>query len=133
MVNSVYKLVRPPVLAKTPPFTTANDRPTTPVESVESVDDREGTVAPWHRALLQALPVHPWQRRVGPGYPQPLSRLWMTLALNQIKSRSWNPRKIPHTPPKCSRPHQIVLSGSGLAASQMVQRTLKMEPLLPRG
>ena len=43
MVNSVYKLVRPPVLAETPPFTTANDRPTTPVESV---DDRDGTAAP---------------------------------------------------------------------------------------
>ena len=43
MVNSVYKLVRPLVLAKGPPFTTANDRPTTPVESV---DDRDGTAAP---------------------------------------------------------------------------------------
>ena len=40
MVNSVYKLVRPPVLAEAPPFTAANDRPTTPVESV---DDRA-----WH-------------------------------------------------------------------------------------
>ena len=43
MVNSVYKLVGPPVLAKTPPFMAANDRPTTPVESV---DDRDGTVTP---------------------------------------------------------------------------------------
>ena len=43
MVNSVYKLVRPPVLAEAPPFTTANNHPTTPVESV---DDRDGTVAP---------------------------------------------------------------------------------------
>ena len=43
MVNSVYKLVRPPVLAEAPPFTAANDRPTTPVESV---DDRDGTVTP---------------------------------------------------------------------------------------
>ena len=41
VVNSVYKLVRPPVLAEAPPFTAANDRPTTPVESV---DDRDGTV-----------------------------------------------------------------------------------------
>ena len=31
MVNLVYKLVRPPVLAKAAPFTAANDRPTTPV------------------------------------------------------------------------------------------------------
>ena len=43
MVNSVYKLVRPPVLAEAPPFTAANDHPTTPVESV---DDRDGTVTP---------------------------------------------------------------------------------------
>ena len=43
MVNSVYKLVRPPVFAEAPPFTTANDHPTTPVESV---DDRDGTAAP---------------------------------------------------------------------------------------
>ena len=43
MVNSVYKLVRPPVLAEAPPFTAANDRPTTPVESV---DDRDGTATP---------------------------------------------------------------------------------------
>ena len=43
MVNSVYKLVGPPVLAKAPPFTAANNRPTTPVESV---DDRDGTVTP---------------------------------------------------------------------------------------
>ena len=43
MVNSGYKLVRPPVLAEAPPFTAANDRPTTPVESV---DDRDGTVTP---------------------------------------------------------------------------------------
>ena len=43
MVNSVYKLVRPPVLAETPPLTAGNDHPTTPVESV---DDRDGTVTP---------------------------------------------------------------------------------------
>ena len=42
MVNSVYKLVRPPVLAEAPPFTTANDCPTTPMESM---DDRNGTEA----------------------------------------------------------------------------------------
>ena len=43
MVNSVYKLVGPPVLANAPPYTAANNRPTTPVESV---DDRDGTVTP---------------------------------------------------------------------------------------
>ena len=43
MVNSVYKLVRPPVLAEAPPFATANDCPTTPVEPV---DDWDSPVAP---------------------------------------------------------------------------------------
>ena len=43
MVNSVYKLVGPPVLAKAPPFTAATDHPTT---LVESVDDRDGAVTP---------------------------------------------------------------------------------------
>ena len=43
MVNSVYKLVIPPVLAGAPSFTAANDCPTTPMESV---DDRDDTVQP---------------------------------------------------------------------------------------
>ena len=43
MVNSVYKLVIPPVLAGAPPFTAANDHLTTPMESV---DDRDGTNPP---------------------------------------------------------------------------------------
>ena len=42
MVNSVYKLVGPPVLAEAPPFTAATDRPTLE----ESVDDGDGTVVP---------------------------------------------------------------------------------------
>ena len=53
MVNSVYKLVRPPVLAEAPTFTTAKDRPTTPVESV---DDRDGTVAPSPSPSTAAAP-----------------------------------------------------------------------------
>ena len=40
MVNLVYKLVRPPVLAEAPPFTATTDPPTTPTEPV---DDRDGT------------------------------------------------------------------------------------------
>ena len=43
MVNSVYKLVMPPVLSGAPPFAAAKDRPTIPLESV---DDRDGTVLP---------------------------------------------------------------------------------------
>ena len=54
MVNSVYKLVRPLVLAEVPPFATANDRPTTPVELV---DDRDGTVAPSPSPSTAGAPV----------------------------------------------------------------------------
>ena len=43
MVNSVYKLVTPPVLSGAPPFTAAKDHPTIPLESV---DDRDGTMPP---------------------------------------------------------------------------------------
>ena len=43
MVNSVYKLVIPPVLSGAPPFAAANDHTTIPVESV---DDRDGAVPP---------------------------------------------------------------------------------------
>ena len=53
MVNSVYKLVRPPVLAEAPPFTAANDHPTTPVESV---DDRDSTVTPSPSLSTASIP-----------------------------------------------------------------------------
>ena len=125
MVNSVYKLVRPPVLAEYSPLQMT-------VPPLQWSQWMTG-MALWHLALPQGLPVHPRQRRVGWGYQQPLSRLWVTLAAIQIKSRSWNPRKIPHTLPKCSHPCQIVPSGSRLMASQMVQRTLKTVPLPQRG
>ena len=43
MVNSVYKLVMPPVLSGAPPFAAAKDCPAIPLESV---DDRDGTMPP---------------------------------------------------------------------------------------
>ena len=43
MVNSVYKLVIPPVLSGTPPFVAAQDRPTI---SSESGDDRDSAAPP---------------------------------------------------------------------------------------
>ena len=43
MVNSVYKLVMPPVLSGATPFTAAQDHPTIPLESV---DDRDSAVPP---------------------------------------------------------------------------------------
>ena len=54
MVNSVYKWVRPPVLAEAPPFTAAYNRPTTPVESV---DDRDGTVTPSPSLSTAGIPM----------------------------------------------------------------------------
>ena len=53
MVNSVYKLVGPPVLVEAPPFTAANDHPTT---RVESVDDRDGTVTPSPSLSTASIP-----------------------------------------------------------------------------
>ena len=43
MVNSVYRLVMPPVLSGAPPFTAAQDHPTIPLESG---DDRDSAVPP---------------------------------------------------------------------------------------
>ena len=43
MVNSVYKLVKPPVLFGAPPFTAVQDHPTIPLESG---DDRDSMVPP---------------------------------------------------------------------------------------
>ena len=60
MVNSVYKLIRPPVLAEAPPFTAVTNRPTTPVESV---DDRDGTVTPSPSPSTAGIPAA--ENRVG--------------------------------------------------------------------
>ena len=43
MINSVYQLVMPPVLSGAPPFATAQDHPTIPLELG---DDRDGVVPP---------------------------------------------------------------------------------------
>ena len=53
MVNLVYKLVGPPVLAEAPPFTAATDHPTT---LVESVDDRGGAVTPSPSLSTASIP-----------------------------------------------------------------------------
>ena len=57
MVNSVFELVRPVVVGKAPPFTAADDKPTTPMESVNDRGDPENLI------LLPAHRVHPQQRR----------------------------------------------------------------------
>ena len=68
MVNLVYKLVRPPVLAEAPPFTAATDRPTTPVESV---DDRDGTVTPSPSLSTAGIPTAEKDRAGLPATPCP--------------------------------------------------------------
>ena len=127
MVNSVYKLVRPPVLAEAPPFTAANDRPTTPVESV---DDRDGTVTPSPSPSTAGIPTAEKGRA---GLPATPVQIIGDSDAESDKLRIWNPRKIHLTQLRCSHPHWIVPSGSGLAASQMAQRTPKTVPLPPRG
>ena len=86
MVNSVYKLIMPPVLSRAhlsqlpktiPPF------PWNPWMT---------GIAPCCLVLCQALSVHPQQRRTRWGYPQPPSKSLATLIQNQIKPRIWNPR-----------------------------------------
>ena len=49
MVNSVYKLAKPLVLAEAPPFTVADDHPTTPMESV---DGKDGTPSQLFATLM---------------------------------------------------------------------------------
>ena len=66
MVNSVYKLVRPPVLAKAPPFAAATDHPTTPAESV---DDRDGAVTPSPSLSTAGIPTAEKDRAGLPATP----------------------------------------------------------------
>ena len=66
MVNPVYKLVRPPVLAEAPPFTVATDHPTT---LAESVDDRGGTATPSPSLSTTGIPTAEKDRAGLPATP----------------------------------------------------------------
>ena len=86
MVNSVYKLVMPPVLSGAPPFTAIKDHPTIPLESG---DDRDSTVSPSPSpSTVSASTVE--KSKVG--YPKPSSESLANLIQNQIEPRIWNPR-----------------------------------------
>ena len=63
MVNSVYKLVIPPVLSGAPPFAAAPDHPTI---SPESGDDRDSTVPP---SLSPSTVCAPTAEKSKPGLP----------------------------------------------------------------
>ena len=127
MVNSVYKLVGPPVLAEAPPFSAANNHPTTPVESV---DDRDGTVTP---SLSLSTAGIPTAEKGRVGLPVTPVQSMGNSGAESDKTEDLEPKEDSSYSLKCSHPCQIMPSGSGLAASQMVQRTLKMVPLPPRG
>ena len=66
MVNSVYKLVGPPVLAKAPPFTAATDHPTT---LAGSVDDRGGAATPSPSLSTAGIPTAEKDRAGLPATP----------------------------------------------------------------
>ena len=66
MVNSMYKLVGPPVLAEAPPLTAATDHPTTPAESV---DDRDGAVTPSPSLSTAGIPTAEKDRAGLPATP----------------------------------------------------------------
>ena len=114
MVNSVYKLVMPPVLSGAPPFAAAQDHPPFP--------QNQGMIGiVWcHPVLHQVLSVHPQQRIARRGHPQPPSKSLANLIQSQIKLRTWNPRQAHLTQLKCSCPSQIVPSGNELMAKQTV-------------
>ena len=86
MVNSVYKLVIPPVLSGAPPFTAAQDRPTIPLESG---DDRDSAVPPSPSPSTVCAPT---AEKSKVGLPQPPSKSLANLTQSQIKLRTWNPR-----------------------------------------
>ena len=61
MVNSVYKLVMPPVLSGAPPFATAKDCPTIPLALCHLVLCQALLVCPQQRGARQGLPTTPIQ------------------------------------------------------------------------
>ena len=86
MVNSVYKLVMPPVLSGAPPFTAAQDRPTIPLESG---DDRDGMVPPSPSPSTVGAPT---AEKSKVGLPATPIQSSANLIQSQIKPRTWNLR-----------------------------------------
>ena len=86
MVNSVYKLVMPPLLSRAHLLQLPKTIPPFPWNLWMT------GMAPCCLVLCKALLVHPQQRRARWGYPQAPSKSLATLIQNQIKPRIWNPR-----------------------------------------
>ena len=85
MVNSVYKLVIPPVLSGAPPFAAAPDRPSPRNQGMTGI-------ALYHPVLHRVLSEHPQQRKARQNYPQPTSKSLANLIQSQTRPRTWNMR-----------------------------------------
>ena len=123
MVNSVYKLVIPPVLSGAPPFTAAADRPTIPPESG---DDRDSTVPPSPSPSTVCAPT---AEKSKVGLPATPIQIIGESDTESDKTENLEPEvdssySAPVFPPKSDR---------GLAAKQTVRGTPKMVLPPPRG
>ena len=86
MVNSVYKLVIPPVLSGAPPFAAAQDCPTIPLESG---DDRDSAAPPSPSPSTVCAPT---AEKSKAGLPTTPSKSLVNLIQSQIELRIWNLR-----------------------------------------
>ena len=120
MVNSVYKLVRPPVLAEAPPFTAANDCPTTPVESV---DDRDGTVTPSPSPSTAGTPTAEKGRA---GLPTTPVQIIGDSGTESDKTKDLEPEEDSSYSAQVFPSQSDRALGSRLVASQMAQRTVPL-------
>ena len=114
MVNSVYKLVIPPVLFGAPPFTAAQDHPTI---SPESGDDRDSAVPP------SPSPSTVWAPTAGSskeGLPATPIQVIGKSDTESDKTENLEHEVVHLTQLQCSCPSPIVPSGNGLAAKQTV-------------
>ena len=124
MVNSVYKLVIPPVLSGAPPFTAAQDHPTIPPESG---DDRDSAVPPSPSPSTVCAPT---AEKSKAGLP--------TTPIQIIGKSDTESDKTENLEPEVDSSYSapvfpIVPSGNGLAAKQTVRGTPKMVLPPPRG
>ena len=86
MVNSVYKLVMPPVLSGAPPFAAAQDHPTIPLELG---DDRDSAMPPSPSPSTVGAPP---AEKSKVGLPATPIQIMANLIQSQIKPRTWNPK-----------------------------------------
>ena len=127
MVNSVYKLVMPPVLSRAPPFTAAKDRPTIPLESG---DDRDSTVPPSPSPSTVSAPT---AEKSKVGLPATPIQIIGESDTESDKTENLEPKIDSSYSAQVFPPSQIIPSGNGLMAKQTVRGTPKMVLPPPRG